>query len=150
MWCCQWESIMMHQGPIHWHTMIGGLPKHFQAKIYIMSCPSWQWHRAGSCWSPVRTLQVAPLWCDLGFVPNSRGNKAAANLRPNEFCTLLAERFVFAGTWRQVAACLYGGTFSTVYLCYLVFNSSKAKICTVVPHDTWTWKFQTKFIIIAG
>ena len=25
---------------------------------------------------------VAPLWCDLGFVPNSRGNKAAANLRP--------------------------------------------------------------------
>ena len=27
-------------------------------------------------------LQVAPLWCDLGFVPNSRGNKAVANLRP--------------------------------------------------------------------
>ena len=25
---------------------------------------------------------VAPLWCDLGFVPNSRGNKAVANLRP--------------------------------------------------------------------
>ena len=25
---------------------------------------------------------MAPLWCDLGFVPNSRGNKAAANLRP--------------------------------------------------------------------
>ena len=49
-----------------------------------MSCPSWQWHRIGSRWSPVRTLPVpvAPLWCDLGFVPNSRGNKAAANLRP--------------------------------------------------------------------
>ena len=47
-----------------------------------MSCPSWQWHRTGSRWSPVRTLLVAPLWCDLGFVPNSRGNKAAANLRP--------------------------------------------------------------------
>ena len=47
-----------------------------------MSCPSWQWHRTGSSWSPVRTLPVAPLWCDLGFVPNSRGNKAAANLRP--------------------------------------------------------------------
>ena len=30
----------------------------------------------------VRTLPVAPLWCDLGFVSNSRGNKAAANLRP--------------------------------------------------------------------
>ena len=42
----------------------------------------WQWHRIGSRWSPVRTLPVAPLWCDLGFVPNSRGNKAAANLRP--------------------------------------------------------------------
>ena len=47
-----------------------------------MSCPSWQWHRTGSSWSPVRTLPVAPLWCDLGFVPNSRGNNAAANLRP--------------------------------------------------------------------
>ena len=47
-----------------------------------MSCPSWQWHRTGSSWSPVRTLPVAPLWCDLGFFPNSRGNKAAANLRP--------------------------------------------------------------------
>ena len=47
-----------------------------------MSCPSWQWHRTGSRWSPVRTLPVAPLWCGLGFFPNSRGNKAAANLRP--------------------------------------------------------------------
>ena len=27
-------------------------------------------------------LPVAPLWCDLEFFPNSRGNKAAANLRP--------------------------------------------------------------------
>ena len=47
-----------------------------------MSCPSWQWHRSGSRWSPVRTLLVAPLWCDLGFFPNSRGNKAAVNLSP--------------------------------------------------------------------
>ena len=47
-----------------------------------MSCPSWQWHRSGSSWSPVQTLPVAPLWCDLEFFPNSRGNKAAANLRP--------------------------------------------------------------------
>ena len=30
--------------------------------------------------SPLRTLPAAPLRCDLGFVPNSRGNKAAANL----------------------------------------------------------------------
>ena len=42
----------------------------------------WQWHRTGSHWSPNRTLPVAPLWCDLRFFPNSRGNKAAANLRP--------------------------------------------------------------------
>ena len=47
-----------------------------------MSCPSWQWHRTGSRWSPVRTLPVAPLWCDLGFVQKSRGYKAAANLCP--------------------------------------------------------------------
>ena len=32
--------------------------------------------------SKVRTLPVAPLWCDLGFFTTSRGNKAAANLRP--------------------------------------------------------------------
>ena len=55
-----------------WHSSTG------------MSCPGWQWHRTGSRWSPVRTLPVAPLWCDLGFFPNSRGNKAAANLRPRE------------------------------------------------------------------
>ena len=47
-----------------------------------MSYPSWQWHRTESSWSPVRTLPVAPLWCDLGFFPNSSDNKAAANLRP--------------------------------------------------------------------
>ena len=51
-------------------------------QVYVLS--KWQWHRTGSSWSPVRTLPVAPLWCDLGFVPNSRGNKAAANLRPSE------------------------------------------------------------------
>ena len=53
-------------------------------QVVGMSCPSWQWHRTGSRWSPVRTLLVAPLWCDLGFFPNSRGNKAAANLCPRE------------------------------------------------------------------
>ena len=47
-----------------------------------MSCPSWLWYRTGSLWSPVRTLPVVPLLCDLGFFPNTRGNKAAANLCP--------------------------------------------------------------------
>ena len=47
-----------------------------------MSCPSCQWHRTGSSWFPVRTLPVAPLWYDLGFFPNSHGNKAVANLLP--------------------------------------------------------------------
>ena len=40
--------------------------------------------RTGSSWSPVWTLPVAPLRCDLGFFPNSRGNKAVANLRLSE------------------------------------------------------------------
>ena len=35
-------------------------------KCIGMSCPSWQWHRTGYSWSPVRTLPVAPLQCDLG------------------------------------------------------------------------------------
>ena len=34
------------------------------------------------CLHTVRTLPMAPLWCDLGFFPSSCGNKAAANLRP--------------------------------------------------------------------
>ena len=55
-------------------------------------CPSWQWHRAGSRLSPVRTLPVAPLWCDLGFFPNSCGNKAAANLRPRLGRSLMPQR----------------------------------------------------------
>ena len=33
------------------------------------------------------TLPVAPLWCDLGFFPSSRGNKAAVNPRPNMLCS---------------------------------------------------------------
>ena len=57
--------------------IIASLLHHY---YYIIT--SWQWHRTGSRWSPDRTLPVAPLSCDLGFVPNSRGNKAAANLRP--------------------------------------------------------------------
>ena len=56
--------------------------KNSRDKKYNNSLLSWQWHRTGSSWSPVRTLLVEPLWCDLGFVPNSRGNKAAANLCP--------------------------------------------------------------------
>ena len=62
-----------------------------------MSCPSWQWHRTGSRWSQVRTLPVAPLWCDLEFVPNSRGNKAAANLRPTSGHCLRPIRVIVDG-----------------------------------------------------
>ena len=31
-------------------------------KVLGMSCPSWQRHRSGRRWSPVRTIPVAPLW----------------------------------------------------------------------------------------
>ena len=34
-------------------------------------------------YNPSVIFPVAPLWCDLGFFPNSRGYKAATNLRPN-------------------------------------------------------------------
>ena len=66
------------KGICSWLLAAGQQGKNYEG----MSCPSWQRHRTGSRWSPVRTLPVVPLWCDLGFVPNSRGNKAAANLRP--------------------------------------------------------------------
>ena len=53
-----------------------------------MSCPSWQWHRSGSSWSPVLYLPVAPLWCDLGFFPNSRGNKSCCEPPPYTYFPL--------------------------------------------------------------
>ena len=37
-----------------------------KASLYNgMSCPRWQYHITGYRWFPVRTLPVAPLWCDL-------------------------------------------------------------------------------------
>ena len=83
------------------------------AKSWYNTTYTTQWHWTGSRWSPVRTLPVAPLWCDLGFVPNSRGNKAAANLRLTqnirpEWEDLIADlqrlfgrRYTAADTWRQ-------------------------------------------------
>ena len=62
---------------------VSDISRYVSEGLVTMSCPSWRWHRTGSRWFPVRTLPVAPLWCDLGFVPNSRGNKAAANLCPS-------------------------------------------------------------------
>ena len=89
-----------------------------------MSCPSWQWHRTGSCWSPVRTLPVAPLWCDLGFVPNSRGNKAAVNLHPilpkMSWITLEQAKFIPFGKgacppfWAKEGWGVWGETFPQI------------------------------------
>ena len=51
-----------------------------------MSCPSWQreWHRTGYSWSPVWTLQVVSLWCDLRCCSRTvvviKQLQAAANL----------------------------------------------------------------------
>ena len=56
------------------------------ASSYGMSCPSWQWHRAGYSWSPIRTLPVAPLWCDLGLW--SRTVVAIKLRRTSAFCCL--------------------------------------------------------------
>ena len=42
-------------------------------------CPSWQWHRFGYRWSLVRTLPMAPLWCDKAAI-NQNQNEAAATL----------------------------------------------------------------------
>ena len=87
-----------------------------------MSCPSWQWHRTGSSWSPVRTLPVAPLWCDLGFVQNSRGNKAALNLHPEfwvprfEMQLAAAATVVASGTDSSSHAALVAGNAVTLQL----------------------------------
>ena len=53
-------------------TLLAHNPWYIPSKPYHlkpgMSCPSWQWHKAGYRWSParVRNLLVALLWCDLG------------------------------------------------------------------------------------
>ena len=47
-----------------------GLLLIFLSKFYFLDVLSklamGQWHRTGYSWSPVRTLPMAPLWCDLG------------------------------------------------------------------------------------
>ena len=72
--------------------------------------------QAGSRWSSVQTLQVAPLWCDLGFFPNSRGNKAAANLRPIMIalacCWSLQELRGINAMWSREYTCFYARIFS--------------------------------------
>ena len=73
------------------------------------------WKQLVSSSTPtVVVVQVVPLWCDLGFFPNSRGNKAAANLRPS--ISRVAARFPKVSKWHPVAIaadletlCVYGG-----------------------------------------
>ena len=52
-------------------------------------------------------LSVAPLWCDLGFVPNSRGNKAAANPRPTRGVTRTHSDILTSTLQRLSAACTH-------------------------------------------
>ena len=75
---------------------------YIQTKYILgMSCPSWQWHSTGSHWSPVWTLLVVTLWCDLGFFPNSRGNKAAENLQPTQYLVHTYQ------TYAKIHTCLF-------------------------------------------
>ena len=67
------QRLITHGGPVPKVAFLVQFFFHFQqiigrsAKFKIgLSCPSWQWHRTGYLWSPVWTLPVAPLWCDLG------------------------------------------------------------------------------------
>ena len=69
-WCCGSEQLEMSWRWLHLqlrlHLLSTPLEVSTALKIGI-SCPSWQWHGTGCRRSPVRTLPVAPLWCDLGF-----------------------------------------------------------------------------------
>ena len=73
-------------------TCLKPLSYEFVSRDVLSKLATWQWHRTGSSWSPVRTLPVAPLWCDQGFVLNSRGNKAAANL---SLCIYLSNEKIY-------------------------------------------------------
>ena len=57
-----------------------------------MSCPSWQWHRIGYRWSPVRTLPVAPLWCDLGRCPEQSWLESCGESPPKNKTAVLREQ----------------------------------------------------------
>ena len=46
-----------------------------------MSCPSWQWHRTGSRWSPVRTLLRAYWWRPCGVTWDSSQTGVVIRLR---------------------------------------------------------------------
>ena len=105
IWVVMWQCFHFPVTPYRCWVIKGINSESAKNKnIMIMdftSCPSWQWHRAGSSWSPVQTLPVAPLWCDLGFFQNSSGNKAAANLSPlnTQSCPKLAKRCTLMSNW---------------------------------------------------
>ena len=80
----------MARGPGQGGVQVRTRVSESRAASRVVDRTTTEWHRTGSRWFQVRTLPVAPLWCDLGFVPNSRGNKAAANLRPR--ATMTARR----------------------------------------------------------
>ena len=73
----------------------------------------------------VRTLPVAPLWCDLGFFPNNCGNKAAAaraKPRPTELILLVDTSWHCVDTERLCAGAqqVVGGGIGTETLCVIV------------------------------
>ena len=76
-------------------TIVVSEPAPILLKLNIigMSCPSWQWHRTGYSLLPVRTLPVAPLWCDLGCSPQT---VVVIKLRRTSALWLLLMSMIFA------------------------------------------------------
>ena len=70
---CKWHHpppCGRRRKPVQCQLSVNSVSTQYQVVSFCQCCPSWQswwhWHRTGYRWSPVRTLPVAPLWCDLG------------------------------------------------------------------------------------
>ena len=67
VWSWYFNYVYLLQWIIHYPSQYCKNAAQMAATLIAgMSCPSWQWHRAGYSWSPVWTRPKAPLCCDLG------------------------------------------------------------------------------------
>ena len=119
--------------------------------IHIWIHVSWQWHRSGYCWTCVGCQFKSYQWSHCGVtwevVPNSSGNKAAANLCLNLWIRSFHITYSY-GSWIYIWILGYQGSrcfhshklrFLLDSLNWIELNWIELNICTSLPqHCAYT------------